>query len=554
MKDWRAFFPLDNAPREGQIKAIEEILEYYDKGIKNVVCDAPTGVGKSAIAVTVARFLAANHKIPTFKNDENHYNVGAYFLTTQKILQQQYIRDFESEARGGMLELKSSTNYTCGYDERQSCGESKRALVALGKNADGTNWKKHCTQNCVYNMAKKDFLHGLLGITNYSFFLAETTYVGKLEPRELLVLDECHNAEHEICKFIEVEITDRFCKKYLGINLSSYDDPDKLFKWMSDKYKPALGSMFEQVKKSLSMFKDNDGGFGNDEMFKTLVKQNDLLDKHICKVNRFIERFQPDSWIINRERRKDHRGDRVSLQFKPIDAIAWADSYLLRYGDKKLLMSATVLDKKAFCSSLGLEESKTGYLSLPSSFPATNRPIHYMPVGKMSMKEIDDTLPVMVEAIKELLKAHINDKGIIHTANFRVARYIHDVLNDPRLLIHNDVDRDKVLKQHYDSAEPTVLISPSMTEGCDFSYDLARFAIIAKLPYPSLGDKSLKKRIARDPWYYDYLTVRSFVQALGRGVRSNTDTCVTYILDSCFSAFKNKNRGIIPQYIHDAIK
>lgn len=939
IQDWIHLFPM-KTPRPNQIEVINRTLNAFRDGIQTMLLDLPTGQGKSAIAVTVARYMAAQQKSVSKLVD-----AGAYFLTTQKILQEQYLRDFENESCGGMLELKSSTNYTCGYDERQSCGESKRALMALGKNADGTNWKRHCTQSCVYNDAKRRFMNGVIGITNYSFFLAETTYVGKLEPRELLVADEClrgdarimldwgqeatieeiynneqlthvmsyneihdvyerkritrrvrtiydrdtqwveitlmtidgkstkllttnnhkiwtknrgyiradqltiedtlkfdtslkellpsnsrrrkqlkelrasqklikytciwcshafetyaykrhieniilahcltcekpfeissdgqkycshkcysacsvisqkravrmrilnpmfdaklakrvgsevwarkseedkrvqierfrkaplhqnrkkpnklerfvidlhipevefvglgekwikftenryknpdflvknqkkvievgdieywhtldeieevkaayanvgyeclyltnreitgeptkccdrilkfvynhdvkitnirilnrpknftksptrstqrqhfkynievednhnyfansvlvsncHNLESEICKFVEVEITDRFCKKYLGINLSSYDDHDKLFKWMSEKYKPALGSMFEQVKKSLSMFKDNDGGYGNDEMFKTLVKQNDLLDKHICKVNRFLERFQPEAWIVNRDKRSDHRGERVALQFKPIDAVAWSETSLLRFGDKRLLMSATILDKSNFCRSLGLEEQKTDYISLPSSFPAKNRPIHYLPVGKMSMKEVDTTLPKLAEAIKEILKAHHDQKGIIHCSNYKVARYLRDMLNDSRLLVHSDVDRDQVLKHHYESIEPTVLVSPSMTEGVDLKDDFARFAIIAKLPYPNLGDRALKKRITRDPWYYDYLTVRSFVQALGRSVRHESDTCITYMLDGCTESFINKNRNLIPEYVQEAI-
>lgn len=548
-QDWIDVFPLEK-PRPGQIDVINRTLNcFYNGNIQNMLLDLPTGAGKSAIAVTVARYIASKQQSVSKLVD-----AGAWFLTTQKILQEQYLRDFELEKNGGMLELKSSTNYSCGYDERQTCGESKRALMALGKNADGTMWKRHCTNHCVYNKAKRDFMNGLLGITNYSFFLAETTYVGKLEPRELLVMDECHNLESELCKFVEVEVTDRFCKKYLGLSLSSYDDPDKLFNWMSSKYKPALNGMIEQVKKSLSMFKDNDGSFGNDEVFKNLVKQNDLLDKHICKVNRFIERFNPEAWIVNRDKRKDNRGERTSITFKPIDAVAWSEAYLLRFGDKRLLMSATILDKKSFCKSLGIDEAKSEYIAQSSTFPVENRPIHYLPIGKMSMKELDTTLPNLVAAIKELLKVHHDQKGIIHTTNFRVARYIRDVLNDDRILVHSDVDRDQVLKHHHDSPEPTVLVSPSMTEGVSLDDNLARFAIIAKLPYPSLADKALKKRITRDPWYYDYLTVRSFVQELGRGVRSETDSCVTYVLDECFASFLSKNKRIIPNYVLSAIK
>jgi len=549
MTNWREYFPLDSEPREGQIKAIDTILEAFAKG-KNTVCvDAPTGVGKSAIGMTVARYL--NSQIRS-QNSEDEYNIGAYFLTTQKILQQQYLRDFEEKRRGGMLELKSATNYQCGYDERQSCGESKRALTALGKSADGTNWKKHCSSNCSYNIAKRSFIQGHLGITNYSYFMAETTYAGKLEPRDLLVGDEAHNIESEVCKFVEVEVTDRFCKKHLGMTMAKGEDPEYLYRWIKETYRPALAQMFDQVKSALGMFADN-RGVGGDEMFQQLIKQNDLFDKHICKVNRFIDRFKPEEWIINREIRKDHRGDRMTLQFKPIDASVWAEPYLLRFGEKRLLMSATILDKTSFCRSLGLDLDKTEYIALPSTFPVENRAIHYMPVGKMSMRDVDDTLPRLVQAVKALLEAHSDQKGIIHTTNFRVAHHLRDSLRDPRLLVHGSEDRDAVLRRHHDSPEPTVLVSPSMTEGISLDDDLSRFQIVAKLPYPNLGDKSLKKRCDRDPWYYDYLTTRSFVQAVGRSVRNEKDWAVTYVLDGCFEAFLRKNKHILPQYILDAM-
>lgn len=937
MTTWRDYFPLDSKPREGQARAIETILEAFESGKKNFVLEGPTGQGKSAIAVTVARYMLAKH-VPS--DDDESYENGAYVLTTQKLLQQQYLRDFE---RHGMLELKSATNYSCGYDSRQSCGESKRALKALGKAVDGTAWKRHCTNQCVYNLAKREFLQGHLGVTNYSYFMAESTYSGKITPRELLVLDEClrgdakimtslgkevtikeiyendaithvmsfnqelntyeqkrilrrirtpytrdtewyeikiasndkhsdmscstltvtgnhkiwtqnrgyvradqlttddivkfdtsnkenitfsisrprvikpllqirksikhtciwcektfetfkyekhvrdrilrncstclvtfevprsnlkqvycshkcysvsdeiaekrstrmklnnpmkirevalkagarcwaskseeqkaaqlerfmnaprherrnspnrlerfviemqlpnvkfvglgekwlrflngkrknpdfiiegqkkvievgdvefwhtleeiedvkakyleigydclyltnrqidtepewcraqiskfvnnhdtkitsirklqpprrfdknvnhfkynievednhnyfansilvsncHNIEAELTKFVEIEITDRFCKKFLGINLSSYDDPEKLYEWITKKYKPALSIIVEKTKNSLSMI--NEGAVSNDEMFKSLVKQNDQLDKHICKVNRFIEQFDVDSWVVNRERRKDHRGERNSLQFKPIDGTKWTEPYLLRFGKRRLMMSATVLNSEAFCKSIGLDMSTTASMSLPSTFPVENRRVHYVGVGSMSMREIDQTLPKMANAVKELLEVHSDVKGIIHTANFRVANYIRDHVRDKRLLCHSSDDRDQVLKQHQTSKKPTVLLSPSMIEGVDLADDMSRFQIIVKLPYPSLADKSLSKRIKRDPWYYDYLTARSFVQSLGRSVRHENDHCVTYVLDGLFPMFMRKCADTIPQYIKDAI-
>ena len=543
--DWEEFFPLDK-PRAGQIEAINFCLEeLFERGKDNVLLDLPTGAGKSAIAVTVGRYVASKQHEPA--NED--YRQGSYFLTTQKILQQQYLKDFSDESRGGMLELKSSSNYPCGYYTSQSCGESKRVLNVLGDAANGTDWKKHCTRQCAYTEAKKSFIEGHLGITNYSFFLAETNYVGKLEPRDLLVMDECHTIESEICKFVELEITDRFCKKHLGISMPAHEDQQKIFDWLVKTYQPKVNMMIYQLKKAIQAFKMGD----TSQVFRDAAKQHEQLDKHISKINRYVERFEPDLWIVNREKKQDARGQKNSLQFKPIDSVQWTQPCLLRFGRKRIMMSATVLDKDTFCKSIGIDSEKTAYLSLASTFPKENRPVYYMPVGKMSMADIDTTLPKMLDAVKQILEAHGDQKGIVHTTNYKISRFLHDNLNSIRTLVHDDKDRDVVLSRHCDSSQPTVLITPSMTEGVSLDGDLARFAIIVKLPYPSLADKSIKKRITRDPWYYDYLTVRTFVQSLGRGVRSETDSCTTYVLDGCFDTFYKKNKKIMPKYIQEAI-
>jgi hypothetical protein len=52
-----------------------------------------------------------------------------------------------------------------------------------------------------------------------------------------------------------------------------------------------------------------------------------------------------------------------------------------------------------------------------------------------------------------------------------------------------------ILKKHMQSKEPTVIISPSLTTGIDLKDDLSRFQIIVKLPFMSLSDPRVKKKI-----------------------------------------------------------
>jgi Rad3-related DNA helicase len=85
-EEWVKYFPF-KAPRLEQEKAINFALDAYISGKRHVVLSCGTGVGKSAIGVTIARWIHDN--MPEAEGSK--YTSGAYFLTTQKILQEQYM-------------------------------------------------------------------------------------------------------------------------------------------------------------------------------------------------------------------------------------------------------------------------------------------------------------------------------------------------------------------------------------------------------------------------------------------------------------------------------
>ena len=109
-------------------------------------------------------------------------------------------------------------------------------------------------------------------------------------------------------------------------------------------------------------------------------------------------------------------------------------------------------------------------------------------------------------------------------------------------------------KQHIKSKEPTVLLSPSMTEGVGLHGDISRFQIICKVPYPYLGDKLIRKRMNKWKWWYPLQTAKTIVQAVGRSVRSNDDHAVTYILDSDWDYFFKRNKLFFPKGFRDTIQ
>ena len=536
--DWCDNFPYE-VPREQQQQAIDFIIEkYFNEKKKFVVIEAGTGVGKSAIGLTIANVI--NKELCTSED----YTQGAYFLTTQKILQEQYVRDFGAPT-GNMSSIQSSTNYTCRYHKKNTCAESLRSLKTADK---GSRFFKTCAFNCTYKNAKETFLKSDKSVTNFPYFLAETTYAGKIKPRQFLIIDEAHNIDNELSKFIEISISRRFCEQILKIKLPQLKTQFQAIKWVSETYAPRLNSHFKHMEKMLEKIL---GDPARIQDFVNIAKQFEILDKHNCKLKRFLDVYQKENWVFNFIDQSERTT--AKLEFKPIDISPYIDQMLFRFGERVLMMSATILDKAGFCKLLGLKESDVAFLSLPSPFPKENRPILFSGIGSMSASNIQASLPKLGHAVKAILANHSTDKGIIHCHTFRIAKYLHGFLNDPRVLIHNSQNRNEILRKHKKSKKPSVILSPSMTEGVDLPYDASRFQIICKVPYPYLGDKLIKKKMHKWKWWYSYQTTKAIIQASGRSVRSEDDSAVTYILDSDFEKFLYRNPALFPPSFKNSI-
>ena len=121
--NWKGYFPYPEV-RPGQEKAINEIIDSFESGKRYFILEAGTGVGKSAIASTVATYVE-KHILPGEST-----SVGSNILTTQKLLQEQYKRDFPA-----INSLKSSSNYTCTFHKKQNCNESRKMLQTTDRSS-----------------------------------------------------------------------------------------------------------------------------------------------------------------------------------------------------------------------------------------------------------------------------------------------------------------------------------------------------------------------------------------------------------------------------------
>jgi Rad3-related DNA helicase len=217
-------------------------------------------------------------------------------------------------------------------------------------------------------------------------------------------------------------------------------------------------------------------------------------------------------------------------------------------------MSGTLLSKSIFTRLAGIDVDKSVYYSIPSPFPVENRPIYYMPLGKMSWAKKEETFNKYVPMISRILNKYKDKKGIIHTNSFELSNWIQQRVQNSRLIFHDSEGQAEALRRHFESKEDTVIVSPSLHTGVSFDDSKARFQIVAKMPYPSLGSQKNKLRQKVDPEWYAWRTCVSLIQTLGRINRSSTDYGETVILDESFSDILRHSSEFIPDWIQAAIK
>ena len=532
-QDWISHFPMSQ-PRPRQEEAINFILNSFAEGKRFVLAELPTGVGKSAIGVTVARYL--NATLPP--DTTGLFAPGAWFVTTQKILQDQYLRDFD---RQGMKSVKSSSNYACTFQKGHTCEQAQQLLKTVDEDSP---FHKKCSFNCVYKQAKRDFIDAQMSVTNFPYMLTDANYAKRMPGRALLVVDEAHNIEGEIGRFVEVSISERFAHAVTKLSLPEFKSDKQAYEWIEQTYCPKVIEQVDHMDKMVAkLLKDK----GNLRDFPVVARQLELMKGHRTKLEQFLDNYSEENWSMEMLDGDESSGRRV--QFKTIDVGLYTQDTLFKLGERVLMMSATVLNKEAFCCSIGLKPEDVAFITAPSPFPPENRPILFFPAGPMGRDHIDRTLPKMAKMVAEILATHRKEKGIIHCRTYNIAQYLKRNLRDPRLLIHGS----DVLAKHMSSSKPTVLLSPSMTEGVDLRDEASRFQVICKLEFPYLGDKIIRKRMNKWKWWYDFQTAKAFMQSIGRSVRSETDHAVTYILDADWDRFYTRSRDMFPPDFHQLV-
>ena len=639
--------------RETQTQVLNEICEGFNSGYKHIILEAPTGFGKSPVAIAVAMTMGTSYICTSTKDLQTQYSRDFPFLRVAKgannfrcIVKDDFIRnntyrcsacasDYVNECRhisvdyGPCMTNESFQDHACKYrsfvkDYKTSGKGTKFEQVHIDKPAE-INYQKEFSQwlhlnNLNTKKEPKDWrpceyfdqlniaLTSSHSIFNYSNFLAFLPNTKTLHPRELLVLDEGHLLESEIVKFRGLSVSKRRWKRYIQ-NLElidyGYDDLEKWIEFLIEletnmlsligntslivllalqrklRYNRYEGvakgehgsKLTAESKKKKRVTSASDLYESDEEIAQqyqegiSKISSANISEELAADAIRDTERLtttinsilsNPRNWIISEIKKENY--EVVKIELKPLDISPYCRPVFEKCS-KVLIMSATILNPKAFCRSVGLTyDNQVKFIQVKSDFPIENRPIYplniaYLNFNNLQLPEVKSNI---TKTIDNIMTIHRKDKGIIHTTSYEQLNFIKENIpqdNARRLLVTDpEIQRDEVIQEHINTVKPTVLISPSLHTGLDLKGELSRFQIITKVPYPNKGDRWINaKRHLDEDWYY-WQTALKLAQAYGRSIRSKEDWAKTYILDSAFGYFLNKNRNVLPKWFIQAIR
>lgn len=571
-----------------QTFALIETLSSFESGqFDNVIIVAPTGSGKSSIAVGLG--LAAA--------EQNHQTM---LLTPTRQLQKQAVDSFKTVKE--LRSFKGKANYGCPlfltptgqiadattapcaeYDVDVDPEENTRPHYHLEthpiktdhpdldkivmKTVAGYDSSFHditksqhqaavCTEEgiCPYRLARDIASASPIAIMNSSGYMVWNVYAREtpyFKPRPFTIFDECHTVEDIARGFYTMEASDQSLNKLYQAVLGLDKPPVDFSKGANIQHLTQLNT-----KALIASMKNNgmEGKFseyaelaeeaGDRSNPAKLIKYYKLLKLVADKQNRYAAQVRPGN----------------VLTVTPIDLPV---SFKEIYGTYNVFMSATVADVDVFCQSMHLDRKRTKFFQLPDMFPVEHRPIVGIPVAAVTKKEIDKDpagiYELLAEKLDEIAEAFPEHKIMVHTSSYafgqdilgRVGMHTYKRMLCPR----NGFENKEAIELYVRDGAPSILISPACREGYDFEGDLCRIQVFMKCPFPSMGDEVIRQKAAGrggKAWYAAKVAT-AIRQMYGRSTRNAKDFSITFFLDSKIIEFVQKNARLFPAEFHRAM-
>jgi len=548
--------------RKGQREIVTKICETYLEDPKStLVIDAPTGAGKSLIAMWSAHVL-------------KELGNRGYMVTSDLSLQDQYESDFY---KYGLRwpSIKGVDNYECSVNGLPfSLGDCK--LKGMGyEQAESLS----CYGSCEYLQNRRRAIDQPISLLNYSFWLIQRNYVEAkmeqeertvpFEQRDFVFFDEAHRVDDIVQSHFSPRIDQTIVDKMVTLNRFASKQGFQEATYTKNKIQHLVNEMmsgdkhdvfsamseFERIlhgfgkvrKIANKLAKRRYGNTGVPKDWQTSFGHFDRLKDVHCKVEDYLSLIKEvgiDKMVLDQN---EHEA-----KFMCVEESLMINKYLHEKADFKVFMSATIGDPKAFVKIMGIKNAK--FIRMDNVFNYDKSPIVFVNRHKLSFREREKSLPKVVEILDQIISKHKGQRGVIHTGSYAFTNFIkQNSKHTFRLMDYENSKEKSVMLDLFKKKEGAVLMGPSLLEGLDLKDDISRFQIFFKVPYPSLGDPLIKAKMQTSNEWYDWKTGISIMQGVGRSVRNENDWAVTYVLDACFRSLIYKP-GFFPPSFTEMVK
>ena len=513
--------------RGAQQRALADIREAFEAGNDVVLVRAPTGSGKSLLARAIAG--CAREGSQASAGDP----IDAYYTTPQ-------VSQLDDVAADPLLSdlsiIRGKNNYDCILPGETDTPVDQAPCV---REREFDCEVKH---RCPYFSDRTIAANRRIAAMTLAYFM-QTAGSDVFGTRDVVVIDEAHGLGE-------------WAEMYATIDLR----PDTVPVWDA-REPPAIEDLADAADYAQGLVQVIDRRLdelrGNAEIEPAEAAERDRLQQLRSDLKWFREEYRdPEAsttWVVDQP-----DGAGTSVTIKPLAPERFLGHTVWDRGLNFALLSATILNKEAFCANVGLDPDRVALVDVPHTFPVENRPLYDVTRGKMTYDRREQTLPEVARVLVRLMAHHSDEKGLVHCHSYAIKDRLRELLADfgvdSRVRSHEAEDRDGQLAAWKRADDPDVFLSVKMEEALDLEGDACRWQLLCKAPYPNTRDSAVARRLEDDQWAWYYRTaLRTVIQACGRVVRAPDDYGATYLADDSLLDLFERARADMPDWFAEQV-
>ncbi|WP_255169288.1 ATP-dependent DNA helicase [Natrononativus amylolyticus] len=525
--------------RGTQERALADIRDAFLEGNDVVLVRAPTGSGKSLLARAVAGCARSAEEA------EPSEASGAYYTTPQ-------VSQLDDVAGDALLQdlniIRGKSNYTCILPGELDTPVNQAPCVRE------RGYDCAVQHRCPYFSDRAIASNREIAAMTLAYFM-QTAGSEVFRKRDVVVIDEAHGLAEWAEMYATIQLGPRTVPFWDELRVPQVESVER-----AARYAESLAGTCERRKDDL---------LATDQLSPAEVRERDRLQELIGELDWFVSDYRdpesPTTWLVDQSEPAGTRGASADddgddedelggpLTIKPMNPERYLHHTVWDRGNTFALLSATILNKEAFCRHVGLEPSRVALVDVAHTFPVENRPLYDVTQGKMTFEHRSETVPKIARTIVRIMQNHPDEKGLIHAHSYDIQEQLASLLADfgvgDRVRTHTRDDRDADLEAWKASSGADVFVSVKMEEALDLKGDLCRWQVLCKAPFLNTSDSRVAHRLEEGQWAWYYrAALRTVIQACGRVIRAPDDYGATYLADSSLLDLFERARTDMPDW------